>query len=125
MAESIDPKPTFGQRVEDAKAKVKKTWEDTKQWCTDNKQVLLMVLVPGALSMLTELGKGYIKHKEREADRQLERDKRKSTWDPRRGCYLRTTRPLTNSDLREIDRRMKNGQTKFEALDDMGLLEDD
>lgn len=45
--------------------------------------------------------------------------------DPITGEYFLAEHPLTNSEIRELGERMSNGDSKGEALDDMGLLRDE
>ena len=43
-------------------------------------------------------------------------------WDPRRGTYYMSRRPLKSSELLELDRLYSLGYTKGEALKQMKLL---
>ena len=55
--------------------------------------------------------------------RQTKQDDRLMTHDAFTDTELTTTHELTNEEILEVTERMKNGQKKAEALDEMGLLE--
>lgn len=51
-------------------------------------------------------------------------NKERYVYDHSLGAYLKTKRPLTNNDIVEINRRMRDeGKRKSEILAEMGLLE--
>ena len=41
------------------------------------------------------------------------------------GCSYMATHPLTNDEIRELDQRMGHGQTKGDALAEMGVLKEE
>lgn len=124
MAEVIEfqTKPTFKQRVENAKQKAKDWAEPKLQWCREHKEIL-MTFGPVVIGGVFELAKAGIKAKDHREARELEEEKLRSVYDRSAGMYLETTRELTNDDYRELQRRKREGMTTGEALDDMGLLE--
>jgi len=100
---------------------VKTRFEKVKDWCTDHKEIL-MVVIPAVISGGVELSKAAIKAKDHKEDRELEDRRLKSVYDRSAGMYLETTRPLSNDDYRRLQQRKRDGMTTGEALDDMGLL---
>ena len=124
MAEVFEfqTKPTFKQRVENAKAKAKDWAEPKLQWCREHKEIL-MTFGPVVIGGFFELAKVGIKAKDRRETRELDEEKLHSVYDRSAGMYLTTKRELTNDDYRELQRRKREGMTTGEALDDMGLLE--
>lgn len=126
MAEvnEFQTKPTFKQRVENAKQKAKDWAEPKLQWCREHKEIL-MAFGPVVIGGVFELAKAGIKAEDHREARELEEKKLHSVYDRSECMYLETKRPLTNDDYREIRRRKKEqkGLATGEALDDMGLLE--
>ena len=103
------------------KGKVSEKYEKTKAWCKEHKEIVLAV-APVVISGAFELVRTGMKYHDKQEERQLERDRMCSEYDRSLGSYVETTRPLTNDDKREIQRMKREGMTRIEALEEMGLL---
>lgn len=109
---------TFRQKLSDAGKKVKTEAKKAAKWVIDNKEVALPAITLG-------LGTAYkiVRTAHAEAkDQREERAKMLTTYDRSNDTYLRLRRQLTTKEKVELDERMQLGQTKTQALYQMGLL---
>lgn len=117
----MSPKEFYENKV---KPGVKKGCEKAKKTGkivveTFKKNPMLAFMAVG--SVVSTIGKVASDIAERKEDEQ----KRCTTYDAYAGADLVTTHELTNSEVLEMTERMKSGQKKVEALNDMGLLKED
>lgn len=100
------------------KAWFKEKIQSTKQWCSDNKEILV-IAVPGAIGLVTTavkaVGKSINTQKE-------ERVKNEYCYDRSLGHYWELRRKLTNQEWVEIDKRKKNGERLADILDSLKVL---
>ena len=83
----------------------------------NNKEVLMVVVpaVVGGLATVTKVvGKTVNNHQE-------QRIKDTQFYDRSLGHYLYTRRPLSQSELREVSKRKRSGETYTEIFSSMGL----
>lgn len=111
-------KRSFKKKFDDAcdkvKRKAKEIWETTKE----NKEVAIAVgsvAVPAFVEFVKLAAKSRTRKEENER-------KKKSMWDPVEGHWWDLRREPTNSELLIIERRVKNGESRGEVLQDMRLL---
>lgn len=100
------------------KEKVKETVNDLGRLYYDNEEMIRTwapVLIPAA-------GFGVKHILKQRSIRNEERNKELYHWDPRRGEYYMSRRPLKSSEQLELDRLYSEGYSKGEALKRMKLL---
>lgn len=106
------------QKLRDAGEKVKESGKKALAWVVSNKEVAVPAITLG-------LGTAYkivrTVHAEAREQRE-ERAKLLTTYDRSNDTYLRLRRQLTTKEKVELDERMQLGQTKTQALYQMGLL---
>ena len=86
--------------------------------CKENKEQVVAVAAI-AVPAVTETVKLIAKNRNRQQDN----DKRYlEMWDPVEGHHWKLRRKLKTSEYLEVERRVKNGESRGEVLDDMGLL---
>lgn len=109
---------SFKQKLSDTGKKVKESGKKALVWVINNKEVALPAITLG-------LGTAYkivrTVHTEAKEQRE-ERSKLLTTYDRSNDTYLRLRRQLTTKEKVELDERMQLGQTKTQALYQMGLL---
>lgn len=113
-------KPKFDKGVEKVKAGGKKVVETTKivgETFVKNPMLAVMALSTIGSTVTTVLNT-VSRNKEEEEDRC-------TTYDSYAGMDITTTHELSNQEILEMTERMKAGQKKVEALNDMGLLRED
>lgn len=113
-------KPKFDKGVEKVKAGGKKVVETTKivgETFVKNPMLAVMALTTIG-STVTTVMNTISRNKEEEEDRC-------TTYDSYAGMDITTTHELSNQEILEMTERMKAGQKKVEALNDMGLLRED
>jgi len=113
-----------------AKKKLTNTWRQTKKtakvvWdvCKENKEVMA-ALVTATVTVGSAAYRGH--EKKVEYDRK-KKERSCRIYDPHTGRYLYLKRPMTKKEQREFNAREKEmeqtGETYFDILDDMGILE--
>lgn len=109
---------TFKQKVkdfcEDGKRKVTKAAKDA--W--EHKEVVIPAIVTSA-GAVGGLIKSINKHQQMKEEK-LRRTR--SFYDHSAGCYWETKRSLTTSEMLDVERRKKNGETYGEIFKSMGVL---
>lgn len=113
-------KPKFDKGVEKVKAGGKKVVETIKivgETFVKNPMLAVMALTTIG-STVTTVMNTISRNKEEEEDRC-------TTYDSYAGMDVTTTHELSNQEILEMTERMKAGQKKVEALNDMGLLRED
>lgn len=113
-------KPKIDKGVEKVKAGGKKVVETTKivgETFVKNPMLAVMALSTIGSTVTTVLNT-VSRNKEEEEDRC-------TTYDSYAGMDITTTHELSNQEILEMTERMKAGQKKVEALNDMGLLRED
>ena len=113
-------KPKVDKGVEKVKAGGKKVVETTKivgETFVKNPMLAVMALTTIG-STVTTVMNTISRNKEEEEDRC-------TTYDSYAGMDITTTHELSNQEILEMTERMKAGQKKVEALNDMGLLRED
>ena len=113
-------KPKFDKGVEKVKAGGKKVVETTKivgETFVKNPMLAVMALSTIGSTVTTVLNT-VSRNKEEEEDRC-------TTYDSYAEMDITTTHELSNQEILEMTERMKAGQKKVEALNDMGLLRED
>lgn len=104
---------------------LKEVCADTKEWCAEkwkiikaNKELAITgcsIVVPAVI----EIVKISNKKSARRAD---EKHRKTEMWDPVEGHWWELRRELTSSELLEVERRVRNGESRGEVLYDMGVL---
>lgn len=88
------------------------------KWYCDNKEFTIPVTV--AVVGFATKGLGKLSH---ELAMQREVNHRDlMSWDPRLGEWLELKRKLTNTEKAILDARIKNGESKVNILNDLGVL---
>lgn len=117
----------FGAKVKEKLSsgweKAKETGKKTLTWVKENKELV----VPAATAIVALGGEVYKTHNRRMRIKN-DRDERNSRiYDPHTGRYHYLKRPMKSSEEREFNRRIKmldeTGETYYDILDDMHLLE--
>ena len=114
------------EKLEDVKMKSKEKIKDaarkavfaTEKFYYDHEDEIRKwapIVVPGAIGSV----KLAMKHRKREEERRYADCRH---WDPRKGTYYWSKRPLKSRELLELDRLYDQGYSKGEALRRMGLL---
>lgn len=80
--------------------------------------MLAVMLISSIGSTVTTIVNTASKNREEEEDRC-------TTYDAYAGMDITTKHELTNSEILEMTERMKNGEKKVEALNNMGLLREE
>ena len=106
-------------------SKIKAAWRDAKfkakcfvETCKQNKEQVVAVaaiVVPGAI----EITKMLIRNGDKRAD---EDHRKREMWDPVEGHWWKLRRELKTSEYLEVERRVRDGESRGEVLEDMGLL---
>lgn len=107
-------KKKMKERIEDAKARVAQFWEK----CKENKEAIIAV---GSVTIpaTVEVVKVAVRNRSRRDDNNR---RKKSMWDPVEGHWWELKRPLTSSELLEVEHRVKNGESRGEVLYSMRVL---
>lgn len=106
------------QKWEDFKWKVKCKYDKAKEWCIQNKE-LVIAAVPALITGAFEIIKIASKADAREEEKEL---KELYIYDRSMGHYWKLRRRLTNSEYREIERRRAEGESMGEILESMRVL---
>lgn len=106
-------------RFEDARYKAERVKEGVAKWARENPSEAASVVGTAIFGGLT-VGYGAVSKAKKKRDEFNERETRQ--WDPVTGQYYYTKRAMKNNEKLELDRRMKNGESKGEVLRDMRLL---
>lgn len=108
------------------KEKAADVWEVTKAvgaYCVENKEVAVVV----ASSLVSVVGCGVKVAAKGHAYKKDKNDRKSRIYDPHMGTYHYLRKPMTKSQEREFNRRVKNasntGETYFDILDSMNVLE--
>ena len=104
----------FRSWFEDKKAKA----ENFVEVCKQNKETVVAiasVAVPGVIE-LVKLG---VKHSQKTDEKN---HRKLDMWDPVEGHYWRLRREPKTYEYLEIERRVKNGESRGDVLAEMGLL---
>lgn len=116
--ETIDNR-SFKEKAEawawNTKETVKRKWNDTKQWCSENKQ-LLIVLVPAGLAAANKALKTVDRMQERRYDY---KERYLQVWDPATRQHVKLRRELTPSEQLELSQRNQDGERLTDILHDM------
>lgn len=112
----------FDIRKLERKAKRREWFEkkikQTKDWCSDNTE-LLMTVVPSGIGLLSL---GIRMMGRRNAARRVQKEKDLRVWDPSLGQWLDLKRKLSNGEKIAYDYRIKNGGRRIDILYKMGVL---
>ena len=93
-------------------------WREAKQWASDNKEVLAVVVpavIGGAATIAKVAGRHHNLQKQ-EAVKNL------YCYDRSLGHYWSLRRELSNVEWREIDKRKKNGERLSDILKELNVL---
>ena len=116
--ETIDNR-SFKEKAEtwawNTKETVKRKWNDTKQWCSENKQ-LLIVLVPAGLAAANKALKTVDRMQERKYDY---KERYLQVWDPATHQHIKLRRELTPAEQLELSQRNQDGERLTDILHDM------
>ena len=116
--ETIDNR-SFKEKAEtwawNTKETVKRKWNDTKQWCSENKQ-LLIVLVPAGLAAANKALKTVDRMQERKYDY---KERYLQVWDPATRQHVKLRRELTPAEQLELSQRNQDGERLTDILHDM------
>lgn len=116
--ETIDNR-SFKEKAEawawNTKETVKRKWNDTKQWCSENKQ-LLIVLVPAGLAAANKALKTVDRMQERRYDY---KERYLQVWDPATRQHVKLRRELTPAEQLELSQRNRDGERLTDILHDM------
>jgi len=110
---------TWQQKLSDAEKKVEEKVKKVAKWVVENSAVAIpaITLAAGTTYKIVRT-----LHAEAREQRE-ERAKLLTTYDRTNDTYLRLRRQLTTKEKVELDERMQQlGQTKTQALYEMGLL---
>jgi len=96
----------------------KKKIKDAAQWCADNKEISVPIIV-GTAAIITKLGKAGVT-----MAMQNHNDKARlnRVYDPSNGYYLDLKRALRTYEKIELDARRRDGESVTQILADMRLL---
>lgn len=118
MEENNNEQKTFMVKVKEKAKSVKEKWKEKKEsafhFLAENPQITMSLfsalgmIGSGAVVVISKAGRRY-----REAC---------AVEDDITGENLMLDHPLTNEEVLELNRRMKNGESKVDILEDMGLL---
>lgn len=115
--ETVDNR-TFSEKVRDAKERAKDKLRSAKDWCSNNREVVIAV-APIALGGVIEL----IKIAARRGNVNTEKDlKEKYIYDRSQGHYYELKRKLKSSEWITIEERKNNGEPLGIILRDMKVL---
>lgn len=90
----------------------------TREWCNDNKDILIAI-VPAVIASSVTTANIISRRRNTNEIKEL---KNRKMYDNVNGWYCTTKRKLRSHELVEVSRRHKNGETITEILDDMRLL---
>ena len=93
---------------------LKKKW----QWCVDNPE-LAVTIATIAVSVLGGAAKCLLPKINSNMEQKALRSR---LYDPQNGGYLYTRKPMSTSQMVELDRRRRAGQSVTQALDEMNVL---
>lgn len=96
----------------------KRQLDNFVETCKENKEACIAV-ASFAVPAIVEVGKLVVKHN---AKKDETKHRKLDMWDPVEGHYWRLRREPMRSEYLEIERRVKNGESRGYVLEDMGLL---
>lgn len=108
-----------GTRFDRFKAKVKEKWEDLGMWYSDHKYEILFAL-PFVTAGVCDIGKTIRAGINLEMNGRTAKNRR--IYDRSTGHYWELRRPLTTDELREIEKRKRNGENLGDILWDIKVL---
>lgn len=109
---------TLKQKFSDAGRKVKESGKKALAWVASNKEIALPVITLGLGTVYKIVRTIHVEAREQRE----EKSKMLTTYDRSNDTYLDLRRQLTTKEKVELDERMQLGQTKTQALYQMGLL---
>ena len=114
--ETVDSR-TFTEKAEAFKSKAKMKFEGAKQWCSDNKEILV-IAIPAGLAFLGKTVKSVNRMQERRYDY---KERYLQVWDPATRQHVKLRRELKPSEQLELSQRNQDGERLTDILFDMGL----
>lgn len=100
------------------KEKVSNAWEETKDFCSDNKEILI-VAIPAGLAFVGKV----LKTADRMQERKYEYNERYlQIWDPATRQHVKLKRELKPHEQLELSQRNQDGERLTDILWDMGLV---
>ena len=114
-------KETVKSKFEDLKAKAARKGRKVVQWCSENKE-LLIVAVPAGAGLLKSGMNVYSKHRAKVNLKQEKELQELYVYDRSLGMYHRLNKPLTTNQALEIERRRGDGEKMVQILRSMKLV---
>lgn len=99
------------------KEKVSTGWNKTKQFCSQNKEILV-VAIPAGLACVGKVFKTIDHMQERKYDHQ---ERYLQVWDPATRQHVRLRRELKPHEQLELSQRNQDGERLTDILFDMGV----
>lgn len=115
--ETIDNR-TWKEKVQEACWRAGERIKGFGRWCSQNPEaavglgVFIASGIAGGVSAVSEIKK----------QDEAKAEKRR-IWDPAMGISIYSKRPLNGAEKLEFEQRVRMGQGRADALDDMGLLD--
>ena len=114
-----DPDETKFQRF---KREAKAWFHNAGEWMIENKELVIVVIMPITLGSLKLLSNGVKALGRRSNLRKEEAIKNLYVYDPSLGVYWKLRRMLSTAEKLEIESRRKNGERLGEILRDLKVL---
>ena len=105
-------------KVEEIKRVAVTGVKNTAKWCSENKEITIVV-APMIISSVTKL---LMANTQKNSTMDLKRLKENFIYDRRTGQYFETRRPLTNNERLVIEAKKEFGYPIGQTLKEMGLL---
>ena len=115
--ETVDNR-SFEEKKEAFKLKAKEKFDRAKQWCSENKEILV-VAVPAGLAFLGKTMKSVDRMQERKYDY---KDRYLQVWDPATRQHVKLRRELKPHEQLELSQRNQDGERLTDILFDMGVV---
>lgn len=112
-----------GKAVKQKAEKVRDFTTATVQYCKENKEVAVIVIS----SLVSVVGCGTKLAAKTHSYKKDKKDRKTRIYDPHTGTYHYLRKPMTREQERHFNNRIKRcsetGETYFDILDSMGILE--
>jgi len=119
--ETIDNR-SFKEKFEafkwNTKEKVKDCWNKTFDWCSQNKE-LLIVGIPAVCATISKISKNANQMSERRYDY---KERYMQVWDPATRQHVKLRRELRPDEQLELSQRNQDGERITDILFDMGVV---
>lgn len=120
MVIEMEPK-TAKEKVKAFGRNVKNGIEDGLNWVWNHREPLI-IIAPVVTAAIGVGGKALSNAQKAKVVKEEKEVKETNVWDPSTGKWVQTKKPLTTKQTIEFDERVKNGQSRIAALNEMGCL---